>query len=177
MTPIERRASALEQIKQCVCKDRCATHGDAEDNFKDIAMLWSWWISKRYGIKVTLDEIDSAEMMNLMKSSRKAVTPFHLDHWIDGGGYNVCGAGIVMKHLETVKDAEPHTEEALQRGMEKLISDLEKSNNPAVDHGEEELKRGVDNSAKCNSIKSTGLVDTFASLATNPDFNDQFPVN
>ena len=126
MTPIDRRSEILEQIRQCVCRDRCATHGDAEDNFKDIAMLWSWWISKRYGIKVTLDELDSAEMMNLMKSTRKAKTPFHLDHWVDGGGYNVCGAGIVKKALD---------EQALKKELDGLA--------PAVDHGEEELKKQV----------------------------------
>lgn len=100
MTPVERRSEALEEIRRCVCKDRCSTHGDAEDNFKDIAYVWSWWIKARYGIEVPLDALDSAEMMNLMKSTRKAKTPLHLDHWIDGGGYNVCGAGIVKKHLE-----------------------------------------------------------------------------
>ena len=124
MTGAEIRASVIEQIKQCVCKDRCNTHGEAEQNFADIAHVWSWWLKSRYNAHVRLDELDVAEMMNLMKSARKAKTPFHLDHWVDGGGYNVCGAGIVKKALD---------EQALKKELDGLA--------PAVDHGEEELKK------------------------------------
>ena len=96
MTPsIKRRSDVLDEVRNAVCKDRCATHGDAEDNFKDIALLWNWWLRARRGTHVRLDELDVAEMMNLMKSTRKATTPYCLDHWVDGAGYNVCGAGIV----------------------------------------------------------------------------------
>ena len=96
MTPsIKRRSDVIDEVRNAVCKDRCATHGDCEQNFSDIAHLWTWWLKARRGTHVCLDELDVAEMMNLMKSTRKASTPHHLDHWVDGAGYNVCGAGIV----------------------------------------------------------------------------------
>lgn len=150
MTPIDRRSEILEQIRQCVCKDRCATHGDAEDNFEDIATLWTWWIKARYGVVIQLDALDSAEMMNLMKSTRKAKTPLHLDHWVDGGGYNVCGAGIVKKALDeqALKKeldglAAPidHGDEVLRPGVNSCLAD---EVGLAVDHGEEELKKTED---------------------------------
>ncbi|TXH43086.1 MAG: hypothetical protein E6Q97_34715 [Desulfurellales bacterium] len=124
---MERRSEALDEIRRCVCMDRCATHGDAEDNFGDIAHVWRWWIKARHGIEVPIDALDSAEMMNLMKSTRKAKTPLHLDHWIDGGGYNVCGAGIVKKHLE---------EQEMKKELDGLASAV-------ADHGDKEMKSPI----------------------------------
>ncbi len=37
----ELRTKALERVKGYVCKDRQATHGDAEDNFRQIAAYWA----------------------------------------------------------------------------------------------------------------------------------------
>ena len=41
MNGAARRKEALAEVEGCVCRDRQSTHGDAEDNFADIAKMWS----------------------------------------------------------------------------------------------------------------------------------------
>lgn len=89
MTGKDRREQALIEVENCVCRDRQATHGDAEDNFADIAKLWSVYT----GIGFTAQDV--AAMMILMKIARMKTSPDHRDNWIDAAGYAVCGAGIV----------------------------------------------------------------------------------
>lgn len=126
MTGIDRRSEILEMIRQCVCVDRCKTHGEAEVNLAHLADVWRWWIKARYGIDVPLDSLDSSQMMSLSKVSRKACNPYVVDHWADDAGYDVIGAGIVKKYLD---------EQALKKELDGLA--------PAVDHREEELKKQV----------------------------------
>ena len=131
MTPIDRRSEILDMIRQCVCVDRCKTHGEAEVNLAHLADVWRWWIKARHGIDVPLDSLDSSQMMSLSKVSRKACNPYVVDHWADDAGYDVIGAGIVKKALD---------EQAMKKELDGLA--------PAVDHGEEELKKS---SSHCTS--------------------------
>lgn len=108
MTSLESRKASLTVIEGAVCKDRTATHGNPEDNFADIAAFWSIWISKRFGIHVQLDALDVAEMCALLKTARKLSNLTVLDHWDDGAGYNVCGAGIIRQRQASTKvDEDP----------------------------------------------------------------------
>lgn len=93
-TGTERRRQILAEIEKCVCRDRQNTYGDAEDNFAQIARYWSEW----KGVEFTA--LDVAAMMVFVKLARMKTSPFNLDSWIDGGGYFVCGAGIVSKANE-----------------------------------------------------------------------------
>lgn len=88
-TGTELRRAAMKRIEGYVCKDRQATHGDAEDNFRQIAEYWSLY----KGTKFT--PLDVAAMMALVKVARMATSPNHIDNWDDLAGYAVCGAGIV----------------------------------------------------------------------------------
>lgn len=97
-TGTSRRREILERIASCVCRDRQNTYGDAEDNFKNIAAYWNLWLRQR-GLLAPGKEInplDVAQMSAFIKVARKVGNLDYLDNWIDGGGYEVCGAGIVL---------------------------------------------------------------------------------
>jgi len=95
-----KREEILREAIQCVTKDRNATHGNPEDNFKIIVGYWNQYLEtrvKRNDYTNFLDEVDVAVMMLLMKVSRLAKSPGHMDHWVDIAGYAACGGGIAVK--------------------------------------------------------------------------------
>jgi hypothetical protein len=94
-SPADLRAEFLDVVKGYVTKDRAATHGDAEDNFADIADLLNIVLGKK--LKVPLDSLDVSAAMICVKLARIKSTPEHLDHWQDTAGYAACGGGIIMK--------------------------------------------------------------------------------
>jgi hypothetical protein len=97
-TGTDRRREILERIASCVCRDRQNNYGDAEDNFKNIADYWTLWLRQR-GLLAKdkeVDALDVAQMSAFIKVARKVGNLDYLDNWIDGGGYEVCGAGIIL---------------------------------------------------------------------------------
>lgn len=97
-TGTSRRREILERIASCVCRDRQNNYGDAEDNFKNIAAYWNLWLRQR-GLLAPgkeIDPLDVAQMSAFIKVARKVGNLDYLDNWIDGGGYEVCGAGIIL---------------------------------------------------------------------------------
>ena len=101
-TGADLRRKILDEVAGCVCRDRMNVYGDAEDNFADIAEFHTTYLRARgllaEGAKI--ESFDVAAMANLMKIARAANAPTHLDNWVDGAGYAVCGAGIVKRKLE-----------------------------------------------------------------------------
>ena len=93
----ELRRAALKRIEGYVCKDRQATHGDAEDNFRQIAAYWALYKG------VPFSPGDVAIMMAMVKIARMATSPNHLDNWDDLAGYAVCGAGIVDRQNQAAR--------------------------------------------------------------------------
>jgi len=84
-----KRTDILATASEYVSKDRAATHGDAEDNFRRIADLWNAYLN--------LDDItaiDVAVMLALLKAARIRQNPTHADNWIDMAGYAACGGEI-----------------------------------------------------------------------------------
>lgn len=120
MTEKQRREEAIESIRSKVCGDRLKDYGSVESNFGRIAALWNVWLSEK---NVKLGPEDVAAMMILMKVARLMENPMHLDSAIDAGGYAVCWAVMAGKS------------ESLKKELDGLA--------PAVDHGEEELKKQV----------------------------------
>lgn len=99
-----RRQEVLDKVRDCVCKDRQNTYGDAEDNFADIAAYMTLWLRQR-GLLAPdkkLESFDVAQLSSFIKIARKAVNPRYLDNWVDDAGYNVCGAGIVQAQYPPV---------------------------------------------------------------------------
>lgn len=85
------RESILDQAKQIVMQDRNLDYGSPEDNFRDIAELWTTYTETKF------DPHDVAVMMVLVKISRLKTSPSKEDHWVDIAGYAACGAQAVGK--------------------------------------------------------------------------------
>ena len=84
-----KRDEVLDEAKQCVMKDRAATHGEMEDNFMLIARYWS----AHLGHKV--EPVDVGVMMTLLKIARAKGNPQYEDNYVDGAGYLACAAECV----------------------------------------------------------------------------------
>ena len=88
MPSAARRRAVLQKADACVCKDRMTAYGDAEDNFADIAQLWSW----RLGVVISPQTV--GELMILMKMARLKSNPDYEDGPVDVAGYAACVGGI-----------------------------------------------------------------------------------
>jgi hypothetical protein len=84
-----KRADILATASEYVTIDRATTHGDAEDNFRRIADLWTAYL----GVD-DITSIDVAVMLALLKVARIRSNPTHADNWIDIAGYAACGGEI-----------------------------------------------------------------------------------
>lgn len=84
------REQVIQEAAKCVLRDRNATHGEPENNFRDIADLWTAYL----GYEVNATQV--ACMMALMKIARLKHTTAHRDSWVDLIGYAACGAGIAL---------------------------------------------------------------------------------
>ena len=86
------RKEILAEAEKCVCSDRNLQYGDPEDNFSDIAKLWSAYLDTNLGAE------DVAIMMCLFKIVRVKVSFYEdKDGWIDLIGYAACGGEIALK--------------------------------------------------------------------------------
>lgn len=85
-----KRTEILDTAREYVTKDRAATHGDAEDNFRRIAELWNAYLEPEAAISAT----DVAAMMALLKIARISSNDSNPDNWIDIAGYAACGGEI-----------------------------------------------------------------------------------
>lgn len=100
------REGIIAEVSRCVLRDRNATHGNSEDNFKVIAELMSAFLRGRgllpSGREITSEDV--AILSALIKVGRLAGNLEHPDNWVDGAGYFVCGGGIAAtrkSHLGT----------------------------------------------------------------------------
>lgn len=82
------RKKTLDSAMEAVTVDRAATHGDVEDNFRNIAKIWS----ARVGVTVTPAQV--AIMLIDLKTVRAWSNPQHHDNWVDMAGYAACGAEV-----------------------------------------------------------------------------------
>jgi hypothetical protein len=96
-TGTDLRRQFLAEVEKCICRDRQATYGDAEDNFADIALMASIVLRGKLREGASLDARDVAAFCACIKLARIATSPDHLDNWTDLGGYAGCGWGIVKR--------------------------------------------------------------------------------
>lgn len=103
LTTAQRREGILNRIKGFICKDRMKQYGDAEDNFKHIADYWTLWLRQRGIIAEgkSIERLDVAKMMSLMKTARIAHDIHHQDSWDDDSGYTVIGAAMAEAERES----------------------------------------------------------------------------
>jgi hypothetical protein len=87
----EQRRSVLLEAEEAVCSDRNKHYGDPEDNFNDIAKLWTAYKN------VLFTRGDVAVLMTLVKIARMKTSPDLKDHWVDIAGYAACGYPAALK--------------------------------------------------------------------------------
>lgn len=86
------RAEVLDTAKQYVLHDRNANYQDPEDNFRDIAELWTWKLKKKLKPGARIETWEVAVMSAMIKIARLEGNPEHTDSWVDIAGYAACGA-------------------------------------------------------------------------------------
>ena len=85
------RIEILDLANECVCGDRNLQYGEPEDNFSDIAKLWSAFLD----IPISAPQV--AAMMILLKTARiKSSEGRDKDSWIDVVGYAACGGELMF---------------------------------------------------------------------------------
>jgi len=92
------REEFLEEVAQCILKDRNATYGDPEDNFEDTADIWNVVLGKKLNTKISITDV--AAMMIGLKLARYKSSPLNVDHMIDMGGYSGCGYACQLREFE-----------------------------------------------------------------------------
>ena len=89
------RKEILTEAEKCVCSDRNRQYGEPEDNFLEIAKLWSAYLDIDIGAE------DVAIMMCLFKVARLKGSCYQgKDSWIDLIGYAACGGEIATRGEE-----------------------------------------------------------------------------
>ncbi len=81
----QTRPAVLLEEEEAVFIDRNKDYGDPEDNFDDIARLWSAYMRSPF------TRADVAVLMMLVKVARMKTSPELKDHWVDIAGYAACG--------------------------------------------------------------------------------------
>lgn len=85
------RIEILDLANECICGDRNLQYGEPEDNFSDIAKLWSVFLD----INITAPQV--ATMMILLKTARiKTSAGRDKDSWVDVAGYSACGGELMF---------------------------------------------------------------------------------
>ena len=92
-----KRDEFLDSVKQIICVDRKDQHGNPEDTFGRIAVLWTAYMQVRYGVPVQIGKRDVALMMNLFKVGRSCGNSVNLDNYMDMAGYAALAAELVSE--------------------------------------------------------------------------------
>lgn len=80
---MNERAEILKEALEVVTK-RQQVHGKPENSFTTIARLWSAYLG------TTVNPVQVAVMMNLLKVARQKDNPENKDNYVDGIGYMAC---------------------------------------------------------------------------------------
>lgn len=84
MSDTKERGAILDKAKQIINGERQDQYGSPEDNFSDIAVLWTWWASKS---KFGFSRHDVAMMQALLKIARIRSGSGKEDSYVDCAGY------------------------------------------------------------------------------------------
>ena len=91
------KTEILKIANEYITKDRQATHGQAEDNFANIARLWSAYLDH------TITSQDVAILMTLLKIARYKHSPSHVDNAIDMCGYAALAGELGQGGINDIK--------------------------------------------------------------------------
>ena len=80
-----KRDNIFKKAKELVNGDRAKSYGNAHENHKRIADMWSVLLNKQ----ITVSQV--YQCMIAVKLSRLIETPDHTDSWVDICGYSSLG--------------------------------------------------------------------------------------
>lgn len=109
--PLSPRTILLREAEKIVTKDRNSAYGNPEDNFRDIAELWTAYWRGRIG---AFTPMDVAMMNSLIKIARLKKNPGHRDSLVDVAGYAACGADIQAGMQKKLGPQTGHTQETIE---------------------------------------------------------------
>lgn len=92
------KTEILRTANEYITRDRQSTHGKAENNFANIARLWSAYLDH------TITPQDVAILMTLLKVARYKHNPSYVDNAIDMAGYAAL-AGELGQGVDALKPA------------------------------------------------------------------------
>lgn len=98
-----QRGNFLNSAIDCVCTDRKDKHGRPENTFSMIADLWEMYLSHKYNVDLTLDPLDVAQMMVLLKIARASLGSYNDDHYIDEAGYSAIAGELAYARQKQSK--------------------------------------------------------------------------
>ncbi len=84
------------RASQLVNGDRARQHGEFEDTYARVAVLWNAWLKIRKDVAAPLTAHDVVMMMGLMKDARTQSGGHNLDDYVDSAGYRA-GAGAIAE--------------------------------------------------------------------------------
>lgn len=96
-----KRREVLEAACAAIMVDRARDHGEAENNFGNIARGWDWWLSMRPEAVGNLTPFDVSCMMSIFKLARMATNPGHADSAADLCGYGAIAGELGERHGKT----------------------------------------------------------------------------
>lgn len=94
MTPKE----IAERAAQLISGDRNRSHGNARDNFENIAAFWNVYLQKKSGGR-HLTARDVGIMMALLKVARTLTGTHNVDDYLDGVGYLALAGGMAEEDV------------------------------------------------------------------------------
>jgi hypothetical protein len=91
------KTEILTIANEYITRDRQQTHGQAENNFANIARLWSAYLNH------PITPQDVAILMTLLKIARYKHNPSHVDNAIDMCGYAALAGELGQGDINEIK--------------------------------------------------------------------------
>ena len=92
-----KREDILERAAEIVTTDRNVMYGEPENNFENIARLWSAYLM------ADIDAHDVGMMMVLFKVARTGKDRGNIDTYIDIAGYAACAGEIFTNNNQPMR--------------------------------------------------------------------------
>ena len=117
------RKDILQTAEKMVNGDRQDDYGTPENNFSRIADLWRAYLGSKPA--ASINAVDVAAMLALLKIARIASGHGKSDNWIDLAGYAACGGELQTATPPSEEDPEAtETESWLKQALDTSIESL-----------------------------------------------------
>lgn len=100
-------AMLLREAIQTINGARQDTYGNAEVSFQVIADFWRTYLRGKFGCDLEISAVDTALMLDLMKTARLTQTDDHRDSLVDKAGYTALAWRAVDQRSAPDRDSLP----------------------------------------------------------------------